>query len=352
MCSIFKKLVVLLLITGLFLLEFTGITAAVRADDGAVVLLYHRFGEDKYPSTNIRLEQLDAQIALLIDGGYHFMALSEATKRLKNHTAFPERTIVITVDDAYKSVADVGWPKFKAAGIPITVFVSTDPVDAGSSNYMSWDDIRRLQAEGVEIGHHSASHLHMVAAGLEASIADIKKASARFVEELGEVPSLFAYPYGEYSPELVEMIKAEGFEIAFSQYSGPVAPWLNRFTLPRFPVNERYGNMERFTLVSKTLALPVSDLIPSNPVLSETSNPPILGFTVDNNVRGLKVLACYPSHLGRAADITFASPHRIEVRFDRPFPKGRGRINCTMPAGKGRWYWFGQYYLIPGGVLD
>jgi len=325
---------------------------AAHADSSAVVLLYHRFGEDKYPSTNIRLDQLDAQVTQLKVGGYHFMTLGEAVQRLKANEKFPTRTVIITVDDAYKSVMKHGWPRLKAAGIPMTLFVATDPIDNANSNYMSWDNIRTLQAEGVEIAHHTASHLHMVAAGLEAALADVRRASARFEAELGTVPKIFAYPYGEYDKATAKAIEAEGFEAAFAQYSGPIAPWQNVFSLPRFPVNERYGDMDRFKLISQTLALPLSDLIPVDPLLSDASNPPLQGFTVEAEVGRLGALACYPSHLGKAADLSFLGSRRVEIRFEKPFPKGRNRINCTMPASEGRWYWLGRFYLVPGGKLD
>ncbi len=334
------------------LLISTIVAISTLADRSAVVLLYHRFGEDSLPSTNIKLEQFEAHINLLKAGNYHFMKLGDAVKLLKTKQALPERTVIISVDDAYKSVFTEAWPRLKAAGIPLTLFVSTDQVDSNHSNYMSWDNIRQLQAEGAEIAHHTASHLHMVHAGITAAIQDVRKASARFKTELGAVPKLFAYPYGEYTNEIAEAIKAEGFEAAFSQFSGAAAQWDDMYALPRFPVNERYGDLNRFKLISQVMALPVYDTIPDYALLQEKHNPPLFGFTVDASVRGLSALACYPSHLGKAAKLLFPAPNRVEVRFDKPFAKGRNRINCTMPAGNGRWYWLGKFFLVPGGKLD
>ncbi len=324
-----------------------------RAEDkSAVVLLYHRFGEDTLPSTNVKLEQFDAHIAELLKGGYTVMALSEVVRRQKAKEPFTEKTVAITVDDAYRSVLTEGWPRLKAAGLPMTLFVSTDAVDAGHSNYMSWDDIRQLQAEGVEIGHHTASHLHMIHEGGESSMADTARATERFEAELGAVPPLFAYPYGEYDPDLESQIAALGFEAAFGQYSGPVAHWSDPFALPRFPINERFGGMDRFRLIAGTIALPVDDVAPIDPVIVEGRNPPVFGFTVDGTIGGLSAMACYPSHLGRAAELVRLNKNRMEVRFEEPFPSGRNRINCTMPAGGGRWYWLGQFFYVPGGKLD
>lgn len=342
-----------LITTVMSLFIFLSVPAGLLADDkSAVALLYHRFGEDGLPSTNIKLDQFDAHINELASGGYTVISLSELVRRLKAKEPFAEKTVAITVDDAYKSVFTNGWPRLKAAGLPMTLFVSTDPVDQGNPNYMSWDDIRQLQAEGVEIGHHTASHLHMIHSGGEASGLDIARATARFEAELGAVPPLFAYPYGEYDPVLEEQIKELGFSAAFSQYSGPAAHWSDMFALPRFPINERFGGMDRFRLIVGTKALPVEDIAPINPVVSEDRNPPVFGFTVDNTVRGLSAMACYPSHLGRAAELVRLNGNRVEVRFDKAFPKGRNRINCTLPAGDGRWYWLGRFFYVPGGKLD
>lgn len=343
-----RLLVILSLLFGL-LVPPTGATAADRS---AVVLLYHRFGEDNLPTTNIRLEQFDAHVEELVSGGYNVVPLSTVLQHLKDRTPMPEKTVAITVDDAYKSVFTEGWPRLKAAGLPMTLFVATDPVDSSSSNYMSWDDIRALQADGVEIANHTASHLHMIHEGWEASRADIERASERFEAELGTVPTVFAYPYGEYSPAIRDEIEAMGFEAAFAQYSGPAAFWSDPFALPRFPVNERFGGMERFRLIARTMALPVEDMAPAETVVEDDRNPPVFGFTVDRTVNGLGALACYPSHLGRPAELVRIQNHRIEVRFDEPFPRGRNRINCTMPAGGGRWYWLGRFFYVPGGRLD
>ncbi|WP_262692202.1 polysaccharide deacetylase family protein [Kordiimonas aestuarii] len=334
------------------LLIFSTLPAAALADQSAVVLLYHRFGENDYPSTNIRLEQFEAQIKMMQEGGYHFMRLGDVVARLKANKSLPERTVAITVDDAYKSVATEAWPRLKAAGVPMTLFVSTDAVDNASSNYMNWDDVRSLKNDGVEIAHHTHTHLHMIDAGLDAAMADVRAASARFEAELGAVPTLFAYPYGEYDQKLRAAIKDEGFEAAFAQVSGPAATWSDPYTLPRFPVNERYGDMSRFKLISQAMALPVSDVVPLEPVLSDDRNPPLFGFTVDESVRRVSALACYPSHTGKPAELIRMAGDRIEVRFDTPFPKGRGRINCTLPAGGGRWYWLGQFFYVKGGTLD
>ena len=324
----------------------------IADDSSAVVLVYHRFGEDTVPSTNIRLDQFDRQLAHIQNGTFNFLPLEEIVRRLKNNEPLPDRTLAFTVDDAYRSALLEAWPRLKAAGIPMTLFVSTDPVDAGTNGYMSWDDIRALQADGVTIGHHGAGHIHMQHAGLEAAEADIERASRRFQAELGMVPKLFAFPYGEYDMALKNMVVEKGFFGAFSQMSGAAGFASDPHSLPRFPVNEKYGSIGRFKLISSTKALPMRDIIPESPVITADRNPPLPGFTLTDTTISLKYMQCFPSHMDQPANLVRVGNNRYEIRFADPFPPGRNRINCTARDRDGRWFWFGRFFLVPGAALD
>lgn len=321
--------------------------SAAPDHSSAVILIYHRFGEEQYPTTNVRLDQFEAHIAELKSGGYNFLPLSQIVNAIRNSQPLPDRTVAITVDDAYESAFAEAWPRLKAAGIPMTLFVATDPVDAKSRTYMSWDQIRQLKTDGVEIAHHGASHHHMVEAGRAASLADVERASLRFQEELGFVPDIFAYPYGEYSKEIGTALEESGFAAAFAQYSSVARIGSDPFALPRFPINERYGEIDRFRLIASAHALPVANIIPEDPLVVPDNNPPAYGFSLTETVIGLRALACYPSHMDKAADIEILGGRRIEIRFEKPFPVGRHRINCTMPGPDRRWYWFGKFFYNP-----
>jgi peptidoglycan/xylan/chitin deacetylase (PgdA/CDA1 family) len=316
----------------------------VEAAASAVIIMYHRFGEESLPSTNIRIDQFEAQLAELVTGGYSVLPLPDIIAALRAGTALPDKTIGITVDDAYSSAYEQAWPRLKAAGFPFTLFVSTDPVDAGSVGIMSWDQIRELADDGVTIGHHSANHAHMAGRDGALNAADIAKASERFRAELGRTPELFAYPYGEYSLDFQGLIAEAGFTAAFGQQSGVAHDTENIFVLPRFSLNESYGEIERFRLISRTLPLPVSDVTPRDSLLGP--NPPLIGFTVAEGVENLDRLNCFASGQG-AADIERLGARRIEVRLKAPFPPGRSRLNCTMPGPENRFRWFGMQFIVP-----
>lgn len=313
---------------------------------GAVAFVYHRFGEDSHPSTNTTLDQLERQIAALREGGYTVLPLPQIVDALRRREPLPDKAVALTMDDAFVSIYREAWPRLRKAGMPFTVFVATDPVDAGIAGYMDWEQIRTLAGAGVTIGHHSASHAHLPELSNEALPAELAGASRRFREELGVEPALFAYPYGEYGLREQKLVREAGFIAAFGQHSGVLHADENLFGLPRFALNEKFGTLDRFRLAAAALPLPVQDLTPLERVLTG-ENPPAVGFTVDARIGGLEQLRCYASNLGEPARLERLGERRIEVRLDKPFPAGRGRLNCTLPGPDGRWRWLGMQFTIP-----
>ncbi len=333
---VFSAAVLCVLISGM---------APSQAADSAVVLIYHRFGEQAHPSTNVRLEQFERQVALLREGGYAVLPLAEIVSAIRSGTPLPDKAVAITIDDAYLSVYEEAWPRLKAAGFPFTLFVATDPVDRGVGGYMTWDQIRELRDAGAAIGSQTATHPHMAGADRASNLREIRVSNRRFVEELGTQPDLFAYPYGEASTEVMGLVAEAGFSAGFGQHSGAMDRHSPQFYLPRFPVNEVYGDVERFRRIANTLSIPIEGITPEDPLVGDV-NPPPFGFSVVSEIPRLSELACYHSQVGEVA-VQRLGALRFEIRFNKAFPTGRSRLNCTVPAKDGRWRWFGTQFYVP-----
>ncbi len=310
----------------------------------AVVFAYDRFGEDQNPSISIRIDQFEAHLDELTDGDYHVLPLPKILDALRSGKPLPDRTVAITIDEASRSAFTEAWPRLKAAGLPFTLFVATDAVDRGSPTHMSWTEIRQLAAAGVTIGALGTSTQSMLSRSPDQLAADLRRMSDRFQTELGKRPAVFAYPQGEYSLAVRQLVVDQGFAAAFGQQSGVLHPQADPWSLPRFVMNETYGSADRFELAANALPLPVSDLTPDDPLV--TVNPPPLGFTIADGVGDSSKLACFAAGQGRTA-LERIAEDRVEVRIKDPFPPGRARVNCTLPAADGRWRWLGVQFLIP-----
>lgn len=319
---------------------------AARAADSAVVVMYHRFGEPDHRSTNIQIDQFEAHIRELTSGPYSVLPLGEVAAAMARGKRLPDRAVAITVDDAYLSVYTDAWPRLKAAGLPFTVFVATRAVNSKLPGFMTWDQIREMQQAGVTIAAHTHSHLHMADADTARNRREIEVSNRILRRELGAVPTIFAYPYGEASAAVADLVRNGGYEVAFGQHSGVAFRGLGRYYLPRFALNETYGYLERFRLVVNALPLPATGFTPADPLLTPPNNPPAFGFTVAPDLRGLSGLACYHSQAGQGT-IERLGNTRMEIRFSKAFSPGRSRVNCTMPAGNGRWRWLGMQFYVP-----
>ncbi len=311
----------------------------------AVIVMYHRFGESAFPSTNIRVDQFEAHLKEMTSGRITVMALPEILAALRGGKALPDRVVAITIDDAFRSIYTEAWPRLRAAGLPFTIFVATDAVDRKTNSYMTWDQLRELKQAGVTIGGHTASHLHMATATPQKIADELARSRSRFRTELGATPTLFAYPYGEYSLAVRDKIVEAGFTAAFGQHSGVLHKEANQFFLPRFAMNEPYGDIARLRLALNALPLSVRDITPVDPLLTEANNPPDFGFTVVGDaLANLDALNCYSAQ--GVAKIDRLSQGRVQVRFERAFSAGRVRVNCTMRARTGRWRWFGRQFYV------
>ncbi len=304
--------------------------------------MYHRFNENKYPSTNIRMDIFDKQMLIIKELNYEFynpkLMINEFSKPKK------EKKILITIDDGFKSFYKEAWPYLKKNNIPFILFVSTEPV--GKNGYMNWDEIIEIEKSNLGfIGHHSHTHEYLIDMDYQEFVDDIKTASKIFKQKLGYTPKIFSYPFGEYSKDMKEYI-AQNFEISFGQHSGVIDVNKDKFELPRFPINEKYGNLKRFESLVKYLPLEYKSLKPEQKELKDSDNPPevIVEFFLEQ--KNLNNINCYSNDGGdwKKPKLTFEN-QILKINFNEKFLPRRGRINCSL-NDDGKWRWFGTQFTI------
>ena len=115
--------------------------------------------------------------------------------------------------------------------------------------------------------------------------------------------------------------------------------------LPRFALNERYGEIDRFIFAAEALPLEIKELFPNNMFLNDVAKPDI-EFTIVNNIQANQ-LTCFANTGGdwNEQQIEKVTENRIKLLLDDGFESGRGRFNCTSNSD-GNWHWFGYQYLI------
>ena len=311
-------------------------------DEGVLSIMYHRFDENKYPSTNIRMDIFKKHIQLIKDLDYDFIH----PKDFENNFNIPkkQKKVLITIDDAFQSFYEVAWPFLKKNKIPFILFVSTEPV--GNKGYMTWSQIREIESENFAvIGHHSHSHEYLIDVSNEDFINDIETANKIFNEKIGYIPNLFSYPFGEYS-EFMRQYISKKFTYAFGQHSGVIDINKEKFQLPRFPINENYGEIKRFRSIMKTYPLEYKKLLPLEKKLDQSNNPPSFSVEFFDNQTNIKNINCYSNEGDRWEKSNIQISNRmLKIKFREAFMPRRGRINCSL-NDNGKWRWFGTQFII------
>ena len=203
----FNSKISLIFIFSLFFIIISSSVQANNIKNSAVVFMYHKFGISKYPSTNITLDQFDKHMEEFSKTKYNVKSLDYIVDTIINDADLPNNTIGLSVDDADRSFLTTAWPRFKQKGFPVTLFVTTSTIAENNKNYLNWDEIRQLKAEGVVIGAHSHTHNHLANYTLEELQKEIEKSNKIFLKEIGEIPSLYAYPYGEADEQIFDLLK-------------------------------------------------------------------------------------------------------------------------------------------------
>ena len=312
---------------------------------GVITLMYHRFEENKYPSTNIRNEIFFEHLNEINNLGIEFITFEKFEKVIK--TKIDKNYILLTIDDAFESFYLNAWPILKNRRIPFILFVSTREI--GKYGYMTWERIKEVATSDlVTIGNHSHTHEYLIDWEDNKIKSDLKTSMQIFKKELGYSPKIFSYPFGEYSSNLKKIVDDLDFEFAFGQHSGVIDPTKDFLELPRFPINEKYGELKRFKSILQTLPFPYEKITPENRYLKENDNPPEIKIKFFENLINVQNINCYSNegNIWKKSDIKFISKNELMILLKEKFKSERGRINCSLWEEGGKWRWLGIQYVI------
>lgn len=208
------------------------------------------------------------------------------------------------------------------------------------------DEIREIDKSEIGyIGHHSHTHEYLIDMTESEFKNDIETATKIFKRKLGYVPSIFSYPFGEYSLYMKSYI-SKNFKFAFGQHSGIIDVNKDKFELPRFPINEKYGELKRFKSLISYKPLEYKFLKPEEKKLNNKNNPPKLIVEFFEDQKDISNINCYSNDGGtwKKPDLKFEK-NTLIIQFQEPFVPRRGRINCSL-NDNGQWRWFGTQFTV------
>jgi len=312
---------------------------------GVITLMYHRFDENKYPSTNIKTEIFLKQLEEINNENLEFITFENFEKIMINGSE--KNYVLLTIDDAFESFYKNAWPILNSKKIPFVLFVSTREI--GKFNYMTWKQIKKILSSNlVTIGNHSHSHDYLVDWNDNEIKADITESIKIFKQKIGFSPEIFSYPFGEYSNSYKKIIHDLGFKFAFGQHSGVIDSTKKKLELPRFPINEKYGEIKRFKSILRTLPFPYEYILPDDKYLTKNNNPPEVKIKFFDNLINIKNINCYSNegNIWKKSKIKIVNENELLILLKEKFISERGRINCSLRSEDGKWRWLGIQYVI------
>lgn len=316
------------------------------------ILVYHHVAEDTPASTSVSPSQFRSHMQLLKDEGFTVVALPDAVEALTKGSALPEKAVAITFDDGFANIHDNAWPILKEFDYPFTLFVSSDPIDERRGDMLTWDQVRSMHAAGVTIANHSRDHGYLVRypnrdqAWRQKIRSNIEHAQQRLTEELGvEPPKWLAYPYGEFSKELVSLMMDMGY-VGFAQHSGGFWAGSPMQAIPRFAAAGIYANPK--TLLVKLNSAPLKVRYPEIPGMVTAEKQPVANIYLADTEDTTQAFNCFVD--GTWQDAVWLSRDHLQVTAPEPLSEGRHRYNCTTRSRSGDfYYWYSKPWLVYDG---
>jgi peptidoglycan/xylan/chitin deacetylase (PgdA/CDA1 family) len=209
------------------------------------ILMYHVIQPEPMPGSNLAvpISRFQGQVAYLRKSGYQSIALADLIDRLRCGKPLPRRPVVFTFDDALDSVMENAFPILHGAGFTATVFVVSQAV--GRHNH--WDDgknlprracldagqIRRLRAEGWEIGSHGATHASLQNLPPDPMRVETLGSKHELENILGAPVNVFCYPYGAWDATAEAAVREAGYAAACSVSPGTPSVTADWYALRR-----------------------------------------------------------------------------------------------------------------------
>ena len=260
---------VLIIAAGICLMP--GLTTAASAYIS--VLLYHRFDENRFSTTTTSSTQFDLQMEYLKSHGYVVLSMDQLADCVEGKRPVPEKGVVITIDDGFISEYDKAVPILKKYHFPFCIFVFTHGI--GVKNYMSWDQLKQLDAWGGEVGCHTYTHPRLINLTEKDTEQEIKGSKGTLEKNLGRRVKYFAYPYGQYNDIVRALAKRAGFRLMLTSDPGSVGAGAEFDRLPRQAVVGAEMSLNDFAKKLMNPPLPVTGCFPKSGMLASDTIPEV-----------------------------------------------------------------------------
>ena len=210
--------------------EFKG-ENLIHNDKQIPVLMYHSIADNSNVTNSASKSIIlppavfKEQMQYLKDNGYTTLTLDELYNFLEKDKPVPEKSVVLTFDDAYEDNYANVYPVLKEFGFRGTIFVITGGTDKVGA-YLTSDQLKEMDTNGMDIQSHTVNHEDLDKLSLEKQQETLVQSKQYLEKLLNKKVDYIAYPSGLYNKFTEQAAKNAGYTMAFTTNSG----WANKNT--------------------------------------------------------------------------------------------------------------------------
>lgn len=216
------------------------------------VLSYHNFSLDKTDKMTVSKTSFEDQMRLLKEKGYRVISMEQLFDFFDFKKQIPAKSVVITIDDGWKSASEIAFPVLKQHGYPATLFVYTDLINSGRKA-MTWEHVKEIADNGFDIQCHTISHRDLSDIHEKESFKEyfdtvekeIIQSKEIIKSNTGRDCRYLAYPFGNSNNMVIAILKRNGFRGAFTVRRGSNPFFINNYIVNRSMIYGDY-DLEKF----------------------------------------------------------------------------------------------------------
>ncbi len=230
------------------------------------ILTYHRFAPAgrRCGRLAVSADSFAKQLQYLKDNGYTVIGFPELAEFIEGKALLPPKSVILSIDDGYRSVYTIAYPLLRRFGFKATVFIYSEFVGAPAA--LTWPQMKEMVRSGlIDIQPHSKSHYDLTKRLNGESESDylkrlteqIRYPARQIKSKLGIPIHTFSYPYGAENNDVVEAVKSAGYRLGATVTRGGNPAFSHPYVLRRTQI---YCNDDLNTFANRLMVFQKASL--------------------------------------------------------------------------------------------
>jgi len=223
------------------------------------ILMYHYLSEPPPDADAIRIDLsvspgvFGQQLELLVDEGYNVISLVDLTLALQSGYTLPPKPIVLTFDDGYRDAYEWAYPALAERGLSATFFIVTGFIDEGYDGYLTWDQVREMDAGGMDIQSHAHTHVDLRDRDVEYLVWQLLGSKEAIEARTSHPVHFFCYPSGRYDEQVIKVLHSAHYWAAVTTKPGATQHSDIPYELERIRVHGSYSAENLLSAIEQTM---------------------------------------------------------------------------------------------------